>query len=355
MTRSITPDLKEYNTYLERILASGYLTNNGACVNELEAKLSSVLNLPHLALCANGTLALQLALRVSGLSGKKIITTPFSYVATVSALLAEGCEPVFADIDEDALCLDPAAVENILDDQTGGILPVHIYGNVCDVDKLGGLAETAGLPLIYDASQCFGSEFRGRSVLAYGDCATCSFHATKVFHTAEGGCVACRSKTDLAALKLARACGHSGDTHIMPGLNAKMSELHAAMGLCLLERAADNIAGRRAASLMYDALLPAHTLRRPLLREGLTYNHAYYPVLFETEKILLRAVASLNAENVFPRRYFYPALNTLPYLPRHQPCPVAESAAKRALCLPLYAELPEADVERICAIVRRSL
>ncbi|CAK7027740.1 MAG: dTDP-4-amino-4,6-dideoxy-D-glucose transaminase [Desulfovibrio sp.] len=355
VTRSITPDMEEYGVYVERIFTSRYLTNHGACVKGLETKLSDYLNLPYLALCANGTLALQLALRVSGLSGKKVVTTPFSYVATVSALLAEGCEPVFADIDEETLCLDPAAVEDVLDNDTGGILPVHIYGNICDMDRLGETAQSIGLPLVYDASQCFGSEFRGRSVLAYGDYATCSFHATKVFHTVEGGCVACRSETGLAALKLARANGHSGDTHVMPGLNAKMSELHAAMGLCLLDHVADNIAGRKAVSLMYDTLLPEHVLRRPVLREELTYNHAYYPVLFETEESLLRAITNLNRENIFPRRYFYPALNTLPYLSRRQPCPVAESAAKRALCLPLYTDLTEADVERICAIIHRSL
>lgn len=355
VTRAITPDPDEYNAYLGRIFASRYLTNHGACVNGLEAKLSASLDLPYLALCANGTLALQLALRVSGLSGKKVLTTPFSYVATVSALLAEGCEPLFADIEEETLCLAPSAVENVMDESVKGLLPVHIYGNICDVDRLDRMGKAAGVPLVYDASQCFGSAYRGRSVLAYGDYSTCSFHATKVFHTVEGGCVVCHSEAAFAALKLSRACGHCGDTHVMPGLNAKMSELHAAAGLCLLHQVEDNIAGRKAVSQIYDALLPAHSLRRPVLRDGLTYNHAYYPVIFETEKSLLHAVENLNRNNVFPRRYFYPALNTLSYLPQYQACPVAENMAKRALCLPLYADLPEADVERICAIVRRSL
>lgn len=355
VTRSTIPDAAEYNTYVERIFSSRHLTNHGKCVNGLEARLSAYLNVPHIALCANGTLALQLALRAAGLAGKEVITSPFSYVATVSSLLWEGCTPVFADIDEETLCLDPRNLPDKITSNTAGLLPVHIYGNLCDVETLEAIAQEARLTIVYDAAQCFGSSHNGRSVLDYGDFAACSLHATKIFHTTEGGCIVARSPEKLKILRLLRACGHSGDTHICLGTNAKLSELHAAVGLCLLDHVADNIAGRKAVSLMYDVLLPAHGLRRPILRKGLTYNHAYYPVIFETEKSLLRVAKRLNQESIFPRRYFYPALNTLPYLSGYQPCPVAESVAKRALCLPLYAELPETEVERICTIVRRSL
>lgn len=355
VTRAILPEPAAYITCLEAIFSSRRLTNHGAYVLQLEQELSACLGLPHLALCANGTLALQLAVRVAGMSGKKVITTPFSYVATVSALLAEGCEPVFADIDEESLCLDPAALSAMDLSDAGGILPVHVYGNICDVDALGKAAGALGLPVAYDASHCFGGLFRGRSILAYGEYATCSFHATKVFHTVEGGCVVARAPEETRTLRLLRACGHNGDTHVMPGLNAKMSELHAAMGVCLLGTLADNIAGRKRVSLMYDALLPAEGLRRPRLREGLEYNYAYYPVIFDDESTLLRTMKRLERENIFPRRYFYPALNTLPYLRRTQSCPVAESAARRALCLPLYAELGEAHVERIATVIRRAL
>jgi dTDP-4-amino-4,6-dideoxygalactose transaminase len=355
VTRSLVPDLKEYGRRLERIFSSGQMSNHGSCCGQLEKELTARLGILHLALCSNGTLALQLALHAADLAGKEVITTPFSYVATVSALLWCGCTPVFADIDEESLCLDPACVADSITPRTAGLLPVHVYGNICAVDALAEISSGAGLPVLYDAAQCFGSEFRGRSVLDYGDFAACSFHATKVFHTVEGGCVVAHTPEGLEALKLLRACGHVGDTHIRLGANAKLSELHAAMGLSLLDRVADNITGRAAVSRMYDALLPDSRLRRPALRQGLTYNHAYYPVIFEDENTALRVVERLNRDNIFPRRYFYPALNTLPYLKKTQACPVAESIAPRVLCLPLYAELSEADVERICAVVHRSM
>jgi dTDP-4-amino-4,6-dideoxygalactose transaminase len=262
---------------------------------------------------------------------------------------------VFADIDEETLCLDPKSVSDRLDPDIAGLLPVHIYGNICDVDALSRLARGGSLRIFYDAAQCFGSEFRGRSVLDYGDCAACSFHATKVFHTVEGGGLVMHSGEEGEAFSLMRACGHTGDTHVRPGINAKLSELHAAMGLCLLDRVKENIAGREKAGAMYNALLPARGLRRPLLREGLKYNFAYYPVIFEAESITLRVMERLNRENIFPRRYFYPALNTLPYLKATQPCPVAESLSRRVLCLPLYADMEEEVAEKVARTVRQNL
>jgi dTDP-4-amino-4,6-dideoxygalactose transaminase len=294
-------------------------------------------------------------LRASGLTGKKVITTPFSYVATVSALLWEGCTPVFADIDEETLCLDPHAVSEKITPDVAGVLPVHIYGNACDVDTFGALAKDAHLTLIYDGAQCFGSAYKGKSVLDYGDYAACSFHATKIFHTVEGGGVVAHSPEAMKALTLLRAFGHRGDTHYRLGINAKLSELHAAMGLSLLGGVESRIAAYAKVRAAYDALLPPHGLRRLVLREGLKYNQAYYPVIFDDEKTLLRAMERLNAENIFPRRYFYPALNTLPYLKETQTCPVAESISRRVLCLPLYPRLEDANVERIADIVKSCL
>ncbi|MDR0466666.1 MAG: DegT/DnrJ/EryC1/StrS family aminotransferase, partial [Deltaproteobacteria bacterium] len=326
VTRSVVPDFQEYSAYLEQILAGGYMTNDGACLRRLERELAEYLRVPHVALCSNGTMALQIALHAAGMAGKKIAVTPFSFVATVSALLWTGCTPVFVDIDEETLCMDPAKLAGALDEDVRGVLPVHIYGAVCDVEALEGLAREAGAPLVYDAAQCFGSLYQGRSVLEYGDFSVCSFHATKVFHTGEGGAVIAHTEEQLRAIRLLRAGGHVGDNHIRLGVNAKLSEFHAAVGLCLLGKTADNIAGRKAVCALYDALLPERGLRRPGVRQGLAPNHAYYPVIFESESILLRVVDALRRENVFPRRYFYPALNTLPYLPlRDQSCPVAES------------------------------
>jgi dTDP-4-amino-4,6-dideoxygalactose transaminase len=355
VTQALVPDREEYLRHLDAIFASRALTNNGPCCRKLEQELARRLRTPWVRVCANGTLALQLAVRRAGMAGKEVITTPFSYAATVSALLCEGCTPVFADIDEETLCLDPKAVAGAIRSRTGGILPVHAYGNICDVDALAETAKAASLPLVYDAAPCFGGEFRGRSVLDYGDYAASSFHATKIFHTVEGGCVVCRAPEGAEAISLMRANGHRDDTHLMPGMNAKMSELHAAVGLCLLDKAADNIAGRKKVSAVYDALLPERGLRRPVLRPGLTYNHAYYPVIFNDEKTLLRARKRLNAENIFPRRYYYPSLNALPYIATGPACPVAESVAPRALCLPLYMGLEEAIVAKITRIIARAL
>jgi dTDP-4-amino-4,6-dideoxygalactose transaminase len=355
VTQALVPDKEDYIRHLEAIFSSRSLTNDGPYCRGLEQKLAQSLHTPYLALCSNGTLGLQLALHAAGLAGKKILTTPFSYVATLSALLWLGCDVVFADIDEETLCLDPARAAEGLAPDLAGLLPVHVYGNICAVDALAEIAARAKLPVIYDAAQCFGSAFRGRSVLEYGDSAVCSFHATKVFNTVEGGCVVVHTPEDLEAIKLLRACGHRGDTHIRPGINAKLSEMHAAVGLSLLDKVADNIAGRKKSSAMYDALLPARGLRRPRLRDGLEYNYAYYPVIFDDEKTLLGVVARLNALNIFPRRYFDPALNTLPYLKTTQPCPVAESLAPRVLCLPLYAGLEEEIAARIARILRQEL
>jgi dTDP-4-amino-4,6-dideoxygalactose transaminase len=355
VTQALVPDRADYLQHLDAIFASRCLTNNGPCCRRLEQELARRLNTPHLALCFNATMALQLALHTAGLAGKKVITTPFSYVATLSSLLWVGCDVVFADIDEETCCLDPDSVAERLTPDVAGLLPVHVYGSICDVDALGELAEAARLPVIYDAAQCFGSTFCGRSVLDYGDYAVCSFHATKVFHTVEGGCVVAHTSEDLEAIRLLRACGHRGDEHIRLGVNAKLSELHAAVGLSLLDKVAANIAGRKTVSAIYDSLLPEQGLRRIRLREGLEYNYAYYPVLFNDEKTLLRVRQALNAENIFPRRYFYPALHTLPYLPQYQSCPVAESAASRALCLPLYSGLDEAVIAKIARIIAQRL
>ncbi|MDR3362193.1 MAG: DegT/DnrJ/EryC1/StrS family aminotransferase [Desulfovibrio sp.] len=357
VTKALVPDRGEYLRHLDTILASHSLTNNGPLCRKLEQELAVYLHTPRLALCSNGTSALQLALHAAGLAGKRVMTAPFSYVATVSALLWVGCDVVFADIDEETLCLDPASVTERMTPDTAGLLPVHMYGNICDVDALADIAGESGVkPLvIYDAAQCFGSVFRGKSVLEYGDYAVCSFHATKVFHTVEGGCVIAHTPEALEALTLLRACGHRGDEHILLGINAKLSEVHAAVGLSLLDRVADNIAGRAKVSAMYDALLPAQGLRRPNQREGLEYNYAYYPVMFEDEKTLLRVVERLNAKNIFPRRYFYPALNTLPYLKARQTCPVAESIAPRILCLPLYSGLEDALIEKIVRVIAQTL
>ena len=207
VTRATLPPLESYLEKIREIFSCRYLTNNGDNVRELEQRLTSFLEVPHLALCTNGTLALQLALRLLGLNGKPVVTTPFSYVATVSSLLWEGCEPIFADIDPHTLCLSPAAVEACLEERpdAAGVLPVHVYGNACDVVALEEICRRRGVALLYDAAHAFGCRMHDRGLLSWGDAAAGSFHATKLFHTVEGGCVVCRSNADMEQLSLLRA------------------------------------------------------------------------------------------------------------------------------------------------------
>jgi len=355
VTKAIVPSYSEYAAYLEQVFNTRHLTNGGRLAQKLEQAISSFLNIQHLAICANGTLALQLALRAAGLEKGEVITTPFSYVATVSSLLWEGFTPVFADIDEDTLCISPGSIEAAITENTVAILPVHIYGNACDVEAINTVANKYHLKTIYDAAQAFGSTLMGVPLASYGEFATMSFHATKVFHTVEGGGVVCHSAEAHERLGLLRAFGHIGDNYISLGVNAKMSELHAAMGLCLLSQVNDNIAHRKRVSEQYDSLLPTAGLRKPVLADGLDYNYAYYPVIFDTPEAMKKTLALLKNMEIFPRRYFFPSLNTLPYLKTSQPCPISEDICSRVLCLPLYAELGSKDVERIVAILATSL
>ena len=355
VTRAVLPPAEVYKRYLDEVFDSGHLTNEGRFAVQLEKELAARFDVPYFSLCTNGTLSLQLALRLKGLQGREVITTPFTYVATASALLWEGCTPVFADVDEETLCLSPKAVEEALSDATAGILPVHIYGNACDVEGFAALSAQYNLACIYDAAQAVGSAYKGKSLLAYGDAAICSFHATKVFHTVEGGGVVVHNAGEQRQVGLLRAFGHRGDEHYGLGINAKLSELHAVMGLALLPQLDANIRARKRVTRLYDACFPVPGLRRPVLREGLDYNYSYYPVLFDDPAHRERAVARMNEAGIYPRRYFSPAVNTIEYMPVKKACPVAEDAARRTLCLPLYAELPEQAVERIIRIIKKSL
>lgn len=356
VTRASLPPLDDFLSHVREIFASRQLTNQGRLVLRLEQSLRDTLDVPALSVCSNGTIALQLALRLLGLNGKKVITTPFTYVATLSSLLWEGCTPIFADIDPRTLCLDPAEVERRLAEHpdTAGILPVHVFGNACDVEALADIARRHNLRVLYDAAHAFGSTLDGRSLFAWGDAAVGSFHATKLFHTVEGGCIVTHSAEDQERIGLLRAFGHRGDTHFCLGINGKMSELHAAMGLSLLPQLPEMLAGRRQRALIYDRELrlnEASPLRRPSLAAGLNWNHAYYPVIFPDHALLMHTVKALQAENIFPRRYFYPSLTQLPYVDC-PPCPLADDMAERILCLPFWPDMEEELQIRIAACVR---
>lgn len=353
VTKAFVPPLEEYTDQLRRVWATGQLTNQGPLALELEKRLAELLGVKHCLFMANGTLAIQLALRALGVKGR-VITTPYSYVATVSSILWENCEPVFVDIDAKTTCIDAGLVEGAL--EKGGIsaiLATHVYGIPCDVERLAELGQRFGVKVIYDAAHAFGAFYKGKPLLAYGDLSTCSFHATKLFHTGEGGCVVAHTDENAAQLKLLRSFGHIGDEHFQLGMNAKASELNAAMGLTVLPHVERLMRERGAIVARYDAALANAPITRPKAPEGWTTNHAYYPVLFRSGEAMLRVKAALEAEQIFPRRYFYPSLDTLPYVSA-EACPVSRAVAERVLCLPLYPGLEVSDVDRIAMVVTKN-
>lgn len=354
VTKSFLPDFDEYVGYLKQIWETGQLTNRGPLCCRLEEMLRSYLGVGNLLFMTNGTLALQIALHALGIDGGEVITTPFSYVATTSSILWERCTPVFADICADTLCIDPDKIEQAITEKTKAIMAVHVFGYPCDVDRLGMIAKAHNIPLIYDAAHTMGGRYRGKALCSYGDAATLSFHATKLFHTVEGGALIIQDKAAFEKAGLAMRFGHNADEHISLGINAKASEFHAAMGLANLPRIHELMKERQRVCQRYDALLQGY-VRRPVMVADLEFNYAYYPIILRDEAQLLEVTQALKKENIFARRYFYPSLNLLPYLKTTAPCPVSEDIAPRIMTLPLYPQLEDADVDRIAGIVRRTI
>jgi dTDP-4-amino-4,6-dideoxygalactose transaminase len=351
VTRTFLPPRAEYDAWLDKVYASHVLTNNGPVHRELEETLRQRFDVPYLKLMANGTLAIQLALRALGVKGK-VITTPFSYVATTSALLWEGCEPVFVDIDPRTCCIDPKLIEAAITPDTSAILATHVYGIPCDVEAIDVIAKKHGLKVIYDAAHAFDVNYKGKSILAWGDASTLSFHATKLFHTVEGGAVVLHNAEADAALTLLRSFGHVGDEHFTLGMNAKMSEVHAAMGMAVLPHVGDCIAGRKALHELYVQHLNGLPVKTLPLSTDSEHNYAYFPVFMESSEVRERVQAALIEQGIIPRRYFYPSLNRLPYV-KNVPMPVSDRTADTALSLPFYPGLTSEVVERIAATLKR--
>ena len=352
VTRTFLPPRAEYDAWLDKVYASHVLTNNGPVHKELEETLRARFDVPYLRLMANGTLALQLAIRALGIKGK-VITTPFSYVATTSAILWEGCEPVFVDIDPKTCCIDPTLIEAAITPDTTAILATHVYGIPCDVEAIDVIAKKHGLKVIYDAAHAFDVTYKGKSILAYGDASTLSFHATKLFHTVEGGAVVLHNADTDHSTRLLRSFGHIGDEHFTLGMNAKMSEFHAAMGMAVLPHIPNLIDLRRKVSERYVEKLYGLPLEMPGPLEGTEFNFGYFPVALPKGK-RHQVLEQLALIGVHPRRYFFPSLNTLPYVAKTE-CPVSEDKADRMVCLPLYTELSPEDIERVCAGLTRAI
>lgn len=354
VTKSFLPPIEEYCHYLQKIWESNQLTNNGAMVQELEAKLKAYLGVKHLFFVSNGTIALQIAIKALDLHDE-VITTPFSYVATTSSLVWEGCQPVFVDIDPNTLCIDPDLIEAAITPRTTAILATHVYGIPCDVEKIQSIAEGHQLKVIYDAAHTFGVKYLGRSLVSYGDISTLSFHATKLFHTVEGGAIITDDDELAHRISYMRNFGHNGQEAFWGiGVNGKNSEFHAAMGLCNLSHLQEIITSRQQIFAWYDELIKDSGLTRPALPEKTEYNYAYHPVIFPSEEKLIMAKNLLNQEDIFPRRYFFPCLNSLPYVAQSQ-FPVAENVSPRVLCLPLYPDLEFESVRNIVRIIGECL
>jgi len=300
----------------------------------------------------NGTLALQLALRTIEDQEGEIITTPFSYVATTSAILWEKFEPVYVDIEPDTFCIDPSKIEAAITDRTRAILAVHVFGNPCDVEAIEEIAKKHNLIVIYDAAHAFGINYKGTPLFNYGDMSICSFHATKVFHTIEGGAIFTNSADINKKTDLMKRFGHNGDDHLQLGINAKLSEFHAAMGLVNLNYIDAIRQQRKDKFELYVSLLqekPELTLLK--LRPETDYNYAYFPVLFENEALLEETLTKLESKDIYARRYFYPSLNKLSYVKNDSECPISENISSRIVCLPLYADLDDTIINDTCKIL----
>lgn len=354
VTKSFLPSKEIYNDFLDKIWESGWLTNRGILVKELEEGIQNKLNSSPLLAMTNGTLPIQIAIKTLQLDGE-IITTPFSYVATVSSIVWENCNPVFVDIHQDYLTIDETKIEAAITSKTTAILATHVFGNPCNVETINKIANKHNLKVIYDAAHCFGVEYNGESIFNYGDLSTCSFHATKLFHTGEGGAVFINNNDLVEKVFYHHNFGHKGPENFQGiGINAKMSELQAAMGLSVLPHI-DEIIGDRIKSVkLYRELLIDTNILTFQIRPNTEWNGCYFPVIFETESQLLKVKQHLQDNKINTRRYFYPSLNNLPYV-EYMKCPISEHISSTILCLPLYYGLKENEIKSIVKIIKQKL
>lgn len=354
VTKPFLPPIELYKRYIDNIWASEWLTNRSPFVLELEKTICEKTGANNLLFVSNGTIAIQIAMKALNVTGE-VITTPFSYVATTTSILWENCHPVFCDINPETLCIDANKIESLISPATSAILATHVYGLPCDVLMIEAIAKKHNLKVIYDAAHAFGVKFMGQNILNYGDASTCSFHATKLFHTGEGGSITTKDTDIFNQISLYHSFGHLGDNYICQGINGKNSEFHAAMGLCNLPFLENIIASRKQISETYSKLLFGAKIKRPIVPNDTVYNYAYYPIILESEDILIKVKETLTNNKINTRRYFYPSLNQLPYLLSSNSCPVSEDLSNRVLCLPLYYGLELDNIERIVRILLKVL
>jgi len=353
VTKPFLPAEKDFRDYVKGIWQRQWLTNNGPLVNSLELKLKEYLDLKYLLYVSNGTIALQIAIKALDLQGE-IITTPFSFVATTSAITWQGCKPVFVDIDPNTLNIDSEKIEAAITPNTTAILATHVFGNPCNIYAIQAIANKHKLKVIFDAAHAFGVRYKGHSIFEYGDVSTVSFHSTKLYHSIEGGAVFTRNPDVLRKMALMRNFGYADvDTFSEQGINAKNSEFHAAMGLCNLKYVEKILQRRKYLSQQYKLRLKGFNVQFQHIDNPDDYNYAYFPVIFPSEELMLECKAALELEQIYSRRYFYPSLSSLPYVDQVS-MPICDSIASRILCLPLYHTLTTAELDLICRVLLRT-
>jgi dTDP-4-amino-4,6-dideoxygalactose transaminase len=363
VTQPVLPPLEEYIELLNQIWDNKILTNNGPFHKQFEKALADYLGVKYISLFSNGTLALitaQQALRITG----EVITTPFSFVATTHSLWWNNVKPVFADIDPDYFNLDPEKVEAAITPQTTAIMPVHVYGNPCNLEQFQRIADTYGLRLIYDAAHAFGVKQNGKSILNFGDLSVLSFHATKVFNTIEGGAIICHDEKTKQRIDYLKNFGFAGEIKVIaPGINAKMNELQAAYGLLQLKYINKNIAKRKSIARLYrKQLINVPGIRFLNEIEGVNHSYSYFPILVDASlygKTRDELYEALKYNNIFTRRYFYPLISQFPSYrgltsAKPENLPVAEKIAEQVICLPIYPVLEKELVRLICNIIRNT-
>ena len=354
VTKTFLPPLEEYMAQVQRAWDNEWLTNRGELVKELEDKLKAYLSVSNILITNNGTVPLQIALKLLGRGGE-IITTPFSYVATTAAIVWENCTPVFVDIHPEYLTIDETKIEEAITPRTTAILATHVFGNPCNVEAIEHIAQKHNLKVIYDAAHCFGVHYKNQSIFGYGDLSTCSFHATKLFHTGEGGAVFTNDAELNRQVFYSHNFGHNGplDFHGL-GINGKISELQAGMGLSVLPYMDTILNERKKVVDFYNKHLDFSRLKTLKIRENTTWNYSYYPVIFESEEKLRAIQNVLNENQIFPRRYFYPSLNRINYT-KASTMKISESISERILCLPLYVGLNQKELEIISGVINSLL
>tara|TARA_B110001452_G_scaffold263794_1_gene265769 strand:+ start:232 stop:1341 length:1110 start_codon:yes stop_codon:yes gene_type:complete len=354
VTKPFVPPIEEYTVALKEIWGSQQLSNNSTFLHKLEEDLSNFLKTPNFLAVSNGTIALQMAIKALDLNGE-IIVPAFTWIATLSAIKWEKCMPIFCDIDEETLNIDTSKIEELITEKTVAIMPVHVFGNPCDVESINKMAKKHDLKVIYDGAHALGTSINKESILNYGDISIVSTHATKLFNTAEGGACVTKNKDLFHKLKCIRTFGYyekaasSSDIEI-DGLNGKMSEINAALGVVNFKYLKDILDDRKTKYKLYSELLSKNqSIHFQKISSG--SNFSYFPIILASEKKALYILEVLSKSDIYPRRYFYPSVNTFKNIVEYQPCPISEDISKRIICLPLYYDLDNEIIIKICEIL----